>query len=119
MVEHSDGDGYQADQADVPVAVADIPADTWNQELSHDPYTGLQLGYTTVFPADISQDLDYRYTETLMNNVDEIHNATAVLERHGPGFATQWLQPTGPRPPQYRAVLQGQRFVGRDADAPR
>lgn len=90
--------GISADQAasaDVPVAVADIPGNTWNQEISHDPYTGLPLGYTTVIPADISEDLVYEYTEVLMNNVEEIRDASAVLARHGPDFATEWLQPDG------------------------
>lgn len=83
----------EAREADVPVAVADIPGDVWNQEVSHDPFTGLPLGYTTVIPSDISEDLVYEYTEILMNNVEEVREASAVLERHGPDFATEWLQP--------------------------
>lgn len=85
----------EAQQAEVPVAVADIPGDTWNQEISHDPYTGLPLGYTTVLPAEISEDLAYEYTEVLMNNVEDVRSASAVLERFGPDFATEWLQPEG------------------------
>lgn len=85
----------EAGQADVPVAVADIPGDVWNQEISHDPFTGLPLGYTTVIPADISEDLVYEYTEILMDNVEDVRSASAVLERHGPDFATEWLQPEG------------------------
>lgn len=84
-----------AQQADVPVSVADIPGDVWNQDISHDPFTGLPLGYTSVFPADISDDLAYEYTEILMNNVEDVRSASAVLERHGPDFATEWLQPDG------------------------
>lgn len=84
----------QANSADVPVAVTEVPADTWNQEISHDPYTALPLGYTTVIPADISEELVYEYTDVLMNNVEDVRNASAVLGRFGPDFATEWLQPT-------------------------
>lgn len=85
----------QASNSDVPVATADVPGDTWNQEISHDPYTALPLGYTTVIPSDISDDLVYEYTDVLMNNVEDVRSASAVLEEHGPDFATEWLQPEG------------------------
>jgi TRAP transporter TAXI family solute receptor len=84
-----------AANAEVPVAVADVPGDTWNQEITHDPYTALPLGYTTAIPADISDDLVYEYTEILMDNVQDVRDASAVLARHGPDFATEWLQPSG------------------------
>lgn len=85
----------EAKSADVPVSVSEAPADVWNQEISHDPFTVLPLGYTTAIPAEIEADLVYEYVEILMDNKDKVREASAVLSRHGPDFATDWLQPDG------------------------
>lgn len=85
----------EASQAEAPVFVTDIPGDVWEQDIQHDQFTGLPVGYTSVFPAEIDDEAVYEYTKILLENHEQVREAHAVLERHGPDFATEWLQPDG------------------------
>jgi len=84
------------DAADVPLALATIEAsDVWDDPVQHDSISAIPMGYTSVFPADIPDEAAYEYTKILIENHQQVRDAHAVLERHGPDFATEWLQPDG------------------------
>lgn len=85
----------EATQAEAPVLVTEVPGDVWEQDIQHDEFTALPMGYTSVFPAEIDDEAVYEYTQILLENYEQVREAHAVLERHGPDFATEWLQPEG------------------------
>lgn len=69
----------------------ETPADLWNQELRVDSIPSVGVSYETVFPASVSEDRAYQFTDLVMNNVQQVRDASSVLSRAGPEFAAEFL----------------------------
>lgn len=77
--------------SDLPYVYIESPADLWDTELRKDSIPSVGVAYETIFPADVSEDLGYEFTKTVLENVDSVREASSVLERAGPDFASEFL----------------------------
>lgn len=84
--------------AEMPYFYIEAPGDLWEQDVSVDQIPSLGVGYETVFPADISDELAYEFISVVHDNIDQVRNASAVLEGAGPEL-TQELMLASPDAP--------------------
>lgn len=75
----------------LPYVYLESPADIWNSKLSVDSIPSVGVGYETVFPGDISEDLGYEFTKTVLENIQSVREASSVLKGAGPEFAAKFL----------------------------
>lgn len=81
-----------------PILYSEQSADVWDQEVGHDSYPTLSLGYTTVIPADIPAAPVYELTKILMENKEQVREAHGVLGEFGPEFGIEFLLKNGEVP---------------------
>ncbi|PSP60317.1 immunogenic protein [Halobacteriales archaeon QH_7_66_37] len=85
--------------SDLPYTYIETPADLWDgQEIRMDSVPAVGVGYQTIFPADVSEDLGYEFVSTVMDDIDAVREASSVLARAGPDFAQEFLLPSGNAP---------------------
>lgn len=77
--------------SDLPYVYMESPADLWKQDLSVDDIPSVGVAYETVFPASVSEQLGYTFTKSVMENIESVRDASAVLSRAGPEFASEFL----------------------------
>lgn len=87
-----------ADSA-LPYTYIETPADLWEgQDIRTDDIPAVGVGYQTVFPASVSEDLGYEFVSTVMDDIDAVREASSVLARAGPDFAQDFLLPSPDAP---------------------
>ncbi|WP_080508388.1 TAXI family TRAP transporter solute-binding subunit [Haloparvum sedimenti] len=101
---------WEFDESDIadsgmPYVYLESPADVWEQEISVDQVPSLGVGYETVFPAEISQELAYEFVSVVNDNIDQVRSASAVLEGAGPEL-TQQLTLASPDAPVHPGAEQ-------------
>jgi len=85
--------------SDLPYTYIETPADLWDgQDIRMDSIPAVGVGYQTVFPAEVSEDLGYEFVSTVMEDIDAVREASSVLARAGPDFAQEFLLPAGNAP---------------------
>lgn len=85
-------------ESGLPYVYLETPADVWNQELSMDSIPSVGVAYETIFPGDVSEDLVYEFTKNVFENVESVREASSVLKRAGPEFASEFLLPSPDAP---------------------
>jgi len=81
-----------------PIVYSEQSADAWEQDVGHDSYPTLSLGYTTIIPADIPARPVYEFTKLLMENKETVREAHGVLGEFGPEFGTEFILKNGEIP---------------------
>jgi len=85
--------------SDLPYTYIETPADLWEgQDLRMDDIPAVGVGYQTVFPADVPEELGYEFVSTVMEDIDAVREASSVLQRAGPDFASEFLLPSPDAP---------------------
>jgi len=81
--------------ADLPYTYIETPADLWDgQDIRLESVPAVGVGYQTVFPAEVPQELGYEFVSTVMSDIDAVREASSVLQRAGPDFARDFLLPS-------------------------
>ena len=107
---------WEFDQSDVadsglPYVYIEAPADVWEQDISVDPIPSLGVGYETVFPSEISQELAYEFVSVVHENIDQVRDASAVLQGAGLDL-TEQLTLASPDAPVHPGAEQFMREEG-------
>jgi len=91
-------DQSTVEESGLPYVYIESPADLWEQDLAVDSIPSVGVGYESVFPADVSAELGYEFTSVVLENVDAVREASSVLSRAGPEFASEFLLRSGDAP---------------------
>jgi TRAP transporter TAXI family solute receptor len=91
-------DQSTVEESGLPYVYIESPADLWEQDLAVDSIPSVGVGYESVFPADVSTELGYEFTSVVLENVDAVREASSVLSRAGPEFASEFLLRSGDAP---------------------
>lgn len=75
----------------LPYLYLETPADIWESDLGTDVIPSLGVGYETIFPESISEDLGYEFTKTVLENIESVRSASSVLEGAGPEFTSEFM----------------------------
>lgn len=89
----------------LPYFYIEAPGDLWEQDVSVESIPSLGVGYETVFPADISDELAYEFVSVVHDNIDQVRDASAVLQGAGPEL-TQDLMLASPDAPVHPGAEQ-------------
>jgi TRAP transporter TAXI family solute receptor len=85
--------------SDLPYTYIETPADLWDgQDIRIDSVPAVGVGYETIFPAEVPQELGYEFVSTVMEDIDAVREASSVLQRAGPEFAQDFLLPSSNAP---------------------
>jgi len=95
----------------LPYFYIEAPSDLWEQEVSVESIPSLGVGYETVFPADISDDLAYEFISVVQDNIGQVRDASAVLAGAGPEL-TQELTLASPDAPVHPGAERFMREEG-------
>ena len=75
----------------LPYVFIESPGDLWEQDVSIDTISALGVGYETVFPPEISQELGYEFVSVVHENIDQVRDASAVLGGAGVDLTEQLI----------------------------
>ncbi len=89
----------------LPYFYIEAPGDLWEQDVSVESIPSLGVGYETVFPADVSDELAYEFISIVHDNIDQVRDASAVLQGAGPEL-TQDLMLASPDAPVHPGAEQ-------------
>jgi len=71
-------------ESGLPYEYLEAPADVWEQPISVDPIPSMGVGYMTIFPETVSDDLTYEFVSLVHDNIDAVREASSVLQGAGP-----------------------------------
>ncbi len=81
--------------SDLPYTYIETPAGLWDgQDIRMGSIPAVGVGYETIFPAEVSEELGYEFVRTVMEDIDAVREASSVLSRAGPDFAQEFLLPS-------------------------
>ncbi|WP_138007937.1 TAXI family TRAP transporter solute-binding subunit [Halalkalirubrum salinum] len=75
----------------LPYEYIEAPTDVWEQDMEMDATPSVGVGYETIFPESIDEDLGYEFVSTVMENIDAVRDASAVLQGAGPDLVGDLL----------------------------
>ena len=68
----------------LPYEYIEGPADVWEQDIRIDNIPSVGVGYMTIFPASVSQEIAYEFVSLVHDNVEAVREASSVLQGAGP-----------------------------------
>ena len=91
-------DEQTVQQTNLPLVYSEAPASVFDQDIGVDSFPTMSIGYFTTIPSDIPAKPVYDFTSILMDNVEAVRSANAVLSEFGPEFGTEFLAKNGEVP---------------------